>query len=94
MNGAILGGVPLCSTQHEQPYMAVLPTHWVMISLGSGAGDHRGQGYLIRVFRTHTLAYAQLPLFPSSPLAGDDKFGPVYLHAVLGPGPASRADAL
>ena len=29
----------------------------------------------------------------SLPLAGDNKFGPVYLHAFLGLGPASWEDA-
>ena len=51
--------------------------------------------------KTHPAA-ASLPIMPGScsaasasfpPLAGDNKFGSVYLHTVLGPGPESWADA-
>lgn len=36
VNGAVLGGKPLCSIKREWLYLATLPRHWVMISLGMG----------------------------------------------------------
>lgn len=92
VNGAILDIVPLCSIQHELPYMTALPRHRViMISLGEGPKSLGGKTPDVSILHSH-LSHAQLPLLPLSPLAGDNKFGSVYLHAVLGPGPASWAD--